>query len=156
MFGIGLQGQNCIRKIMFDSDDGYGGLWPTGFHFEMFNTLSSPTRLSLTIKMSTLRLLQFYKHNTMKYLHGFARATMDDLLNEHGSCQRHKDLSTTLPRHLLIRRNNTWKGLLDQLTSPCPNDCEMHVDRPTAHTQSTVHLSLIQACFYCEQELKLH
>ena len=156
LFGLGLQGQLSLRKIIFDSDYGYHEMWPTSFHFEIFNTLPSHTRLSLTLKAITIWLLQLYKKDTLKYMHGFAKATMDDLSNERGSCHRHGDLSRTLPAHLVAQRERTWKGLLDQLTSACPDDCEMHVGRPAANTQSTLHLSLTSACFFCEQRLNLH
>lgn len=156
LFGLGLRGQVSLRTIIFDCGYYYGGLWPETFFFEMLNTLSSPTRLSLTIKVSTIRLLRLYKNDTMKYLHGFARATMDDLVHGHKSCQRHGDLPTKLPHHLFALRNRTWKGLLDHLMSPCPDECAMHVGRRAPHTQSAVHLSLTHTCFYCEQEFELY
>ena len=156
LFGLGLQGQISLRKIIFESDYGYADIWSGTFQFEIFNTLSSYTRLSLTIKAVTIGILDLYKMDTMKYMHGFARATMDELFNERGSCQWHEDLSRTLPQHLVTRRNNTWKQVLDQLVSPCPDDCGMHVGRPAAHTRSIVHLSLTHSCFYCEQVLELH
>ena len=157
LFRLGLQGQCSLRKTIFEIDCRYR-LRPPTFYFEIFNTLSSHARMSLTIETNTLDLLDLYKYDTMKYMHGFIKATTRDLSNEHGGCMRHVilDPSTVLPQHLLARRNNTWKRLLDQLTSLCPDDCEMHVGRPAPHIQSTVHLNLTHDCFYCEQELKLH
>lgn len=155
LFGLGLQGQVSLRNIVFE----YEGLRSTTFEFEIFNTLSSHTRLSLTINAHTLRLLRLYNGDTMKYMHGFAKATMDELCNESRKCDfhiRYSHLSGTLSAHCLAQRTKAWKGLLDHLTSACPDECEMHVGRPAAHTQSTVHLSIITECFYCEQEVLPH
>ena len=77
LFELGLQGQISLRRIIVQSDYGYHTLCPEAFHYEIFNTLPSHTRLSLTIKMTSLSFLQLFKEGTMKYMHGFAKATMD-------------------------------------------------------------------------------
>ena len=157
LFGLGLQGQISLRRIIVESDYGHPTLWPETFHFEIFNALPSHIRLSLTIKMKPLSFLQLYKRDAMKYMHGFAKATTDELCNELRQCDdQPRHLSKTSPAHWLAQRTKTWKELLDQLTSACPEDCEMHEGRPAAHTQSTVHLSLTTGCFYCEQEFMSH
>lgn len=89
----------------------------------------------------------------MKYLHGFANATMGELSNESKSGGQHGQPPGLWTMDLVAQRNKTWKILLDQLMSACPEDCEMHVGRPASHTKSTVHLSLVSSCFDCEQLL---
>lgn len=154
LIGLGLQGQNTLRKIILQSPHSYHGIGPESFYFEMSNTLPSYERLELTIKSSTGQLSSHYSAGTLKYMHGFAKATMDELSNEQFSCSDHGNLSGVWHMDLMAQRDRTWKALLDQLMSACPEDCEMHVGRPTSHTKSTVHLSLLSTCFYCQQRFR--
>ena len=151
LIGLGLQGQNTLRKIILQSLDSDYGIGPESFYFEMSNTLPSCERLELTIKTSTAQLSSHYFAGTLKYMHGFAKATMDELSNEQLSCLDHGKVPGVSPKDLMAQRDRTWNAILDQLMSACPEDCEMHVGRTTSHTKSTVHLSLFSACFFCKQ-----
>ena len=156
LFELASQRQKTLRKVVLESDCDCHRMGPRNFHFEMLNTLPSCSRLSLTIRANTWPLVLLWKRDALKYMHGFAKATMDELSDEAGSRQHHEYLPRRLPAHVLAQRNRSWKRILDQLTSACPEVCGMHVGRPASHTNSTVHLSLSSGCFHCEHELGLH
>lgn len=63
LFGLGLQGQNTLRKIILEADY---GIHAWGFQFEIFNTLPSCTELMLTIRAMTPILTFLYRDGTME------------------------------------------------------------------------------------------
>ena len=149
LFGLGPQGWPTLRKIILEAD--YGSrIWGLeGFHFEIFNILACCTRLDLIITASIWTLPYIYSERLMKYHYGFAKATMNDLVDEPEFCRKHEHLSRTPLTEVVAKNVEHWKKFLDRFTSTCPDNCEMHVGRPAVRTQSTVHLHIRSKCLYC-------
>ena len=146
---LGLQGLNALRKLTFKAD------YDTGdtnlVSILVFSILPICQRLELTISSYTWHFLLHYKTGQLAFVHGFAKATMDELSNEPNSCCEHSNLPGVWTADLAAQRDRTWKALLEHFISACPEDCKMHAGRPASHTKSTIRLSLFSSCFDCEK-----
>ncbi len=146
LFGLGPRGWTTLRKIVLEADYGCRSRGIRNLHFDIVNTLASCTRLELHI---TANVWTLPYPGAMTYMHGFAKATMNDLIDEPKICCGHKHLPRRPLTELMVENVEIWTKFLDQFTSACPDNCDIHVGRLVAHTQSTVHLNLRSKCFYC-------
>lgn len=146
---LDVKGLNALRRITFEADYDTDGT--NLVHFKIFATLSICQRLELTISSYTWHLLSHHKKRQLTFVHGFAKATMDELSNEPNSCCEHSNLPGVWTADLAAQRDRTWKALLEHFISACPEDCKMHAGRPASHTKSTIRLSLFSSCFDCEK-----
>lgn len=137
LFGLGQHGQTSLRKISL-----WTGIGHYEFNFEMFSYLPTCRKLELTIHSRLPDLASLYARGPMKYMHGFAEATVGDSGKRYHAHDCPQEVST---------KSASLKELLHQLTSACPEDCEMHVGRRASHSQSTIHMDFGGSFLECRK-----
>ena len=132
---IGVLGQSALREVIIVRRQKI--YWARLRQF--FDFLSGCRQLKLIIRSHCWELRESYRNGTFKYMHGFAKATVAlSICPEHAHLEWLEDMA-----------KRTSEDLRKRLMSACPEDCKMHVGRPSSHTKSTVDMGLTNDCLGC-------